>query len=153
MKLSKGISGLEFELRESQDGPLHIQFAKGNTLVVDETRSELRLMDGQQNLQLTIRINDAGLELDVNARKLNIHAGQELNLSADKINIDAASQLNLRSAGNMVQQVEKDFLTETGGVNKNIAKVQKLTASLGDVELKANDNIKLDGERVLLNCE
>jgi lipopolysaccharide assembly outer membrane protein LptD (OstA) len=153
MKLSKGISGLEFELRENQDGPLHIQFAKGNTLVVDESRNELRLLDGKQNLQLTIRINDAGLELDVNAQKLNIHAEKELNISADKINIAAANQLNLHSAGNMVQRVEKDFLTETTGTHKNVAKVQKLTASLGNVELKANDNIKLDGERVLLNCE
>lgn len=133
--------------------PFTIRLAGGNKLTIDDQNGELRLKNKNNELQLTILIRSDGLVVNVNATQLNVNATEQLTLSSKKINIEAAEQLNLSSSGNFVQQVDKDALTEVGGANKSIALVQKITATLGNIELKANDDVKLDGERVRLNCD
>jgi hypothetical protein len=138
---------------ERQPSILSIKLPAGNTLLVDKDANELKLLGKDQVLQLTIKIKEEGLVVNVNASQLNITGTDELNLSSKKINIEASEQINIKSNGNLVQQIGKDCLTETGGTNKNIARIQKLTASLGNVEIKANDDVKLDGESVKLNSD
>lgn len=138
--------------RENIELPV-VEFRTGNTLVIDKERNELRLLNRDQKVQLIISVNNDELMLTINAQQLNINAANEINLSAKKINIEAAEQVNIKSGGNLVQQIEKDSLTEVGGNNKMIAAVQKITASLGNIELKANDDVRLNGERVKLNCD
>ena len=140
------------ELAEAQELPV-ITFKTGETVFIDKAAAELKLFDKNQHLQLVISMRENGLEININASHLNINATEELNLSGKKINIEATDQLNIKTAGNLVQQIEKDALTEVGGVNKMLATVQKITATLGDVMIKANDDIKLNGERVKLNCD
>lgn len=130
-----------------------VTFSLGNTLRVDKVNNELQLLNVNQELQLSIKITNEGLILNINAKELNINAGEQLNLSSKKININASEQINIKTAGNLVHQVKKDLLTEVGGTNKQIAQVQKITATFGNAEIKANDYVKLDGESVLLNCE
>ena len=140
------------ELTEAKEKPA-VTFKTGESVFIDRAASEIRLLDKNKNLQLVIGISDNGLEININATHLNINATEELNISGKKINIAATDQLNIKTAGNFVQQVDKDALSEVGGVNKMLATVQKITATLGDVIIKANDDIKLNGERVKLNCD
>lgn len=137
----------------NEDANPIIRFSLGNSLMIDKTNNEISLLNNNDEIQLSIKITSEGLIVNLNAGKLNIHANEELNLVSKKINIEASQQLKLKSGGNLIQQVEKDLLSEVGGTNKQIAKVQKIIASLGNVEVKANDYVKLDGESVLLNCE
>lgn len=130
-----------------------VKFSLGNTLVVDRENNEIRLFNIKEELQLSIKLTTEGLLVNVNAKELNISAAESLNLSSKKININATEQINIKTAGNFVQEVNKDFLSEVGGTNKLIAQVQKITATLGNVNIKANDDVRLDGERVKLNCD
>lgn len=130
-----------------------IEFKTGNGINIDTHKEQIRILDKNKQVQLTITLQEQGLVIDINAAQLNINAAEELNLTGKKINIKATDQLNIKSAGNMVQQIDKDALFEIGGTNKMIAAVQKITATLGEVVLKANDDIKLNGERVKLNCD
>lgn len=130
-----------------------IELKTGNGINIDTHKEEVRILDKNMNVQLVITIKESGLVIDINAAQLNINAAEELNLSGKKINIKATDQLNIKSAGNLVQQIDKDSLTEVGGTNKMLAAVQKITATLGEVVVKANDDIKLNGERVKLNCD
>lgn len=130
-----------------------VKFKTGNILIIDKELGELRLLGKNQTVQLVISVNEDALVLNINALVLNINASDELNFSGKKINIDAVEQLSIKSGGNFVQQIDKDSLTEVGGINKMIAQIQKITANLGNVELKANDDVRLNGERVKLNCD
>jgi uncharacterized protein (DUF2345 family) len=141
------------DTNEIQSHLSSIKFRSGNILVIDKVADEIKLLGKDQELQLVISIKKEGLIVNVNASQLNINSTDELNLSSKKINIEASEQINIKSEGNLVQQIAKDCLTETAGTNKNIARVQKLTATLGNVEIKANDDLRLDGEKVLLNCD
>lgn len=149
--MQMGETIIHSEIEATQHGV--IKFATGNTLFIDEINGELRLQNNKNELQLVINIKEGGLTVSVNASELNMHAVEQLNLSSKRININATEQLNIRTGGNLVQQVEKDLLSEVGGTNKLIAQVQKITATLGNVEVKANDDVRLDGERVKLNCD
>ena len=145
----------EFSIRERQKNSnlSFIEFSSGNTIIIDKKNEELRLINSNQLLQLVISVKEEGLIVDLNACHLNIKASDQLHLSAKKIDIEASEQIKLKSSGNIVQDVGKDFLTEVGGTNKMIAVVHKITANLGNVEIKANDDVRLDGERVKLNCD
>lgn len=137
----------------SRDPDSIIKFSFGTSMIIDRINNEVSLLNNTNELQLSIKVTSEGLMVIVNAAKLSIEATEELNLVSKKINIEASQQLKLKSDGNLIEQVKKDLLSEVGGTNKQIAKVQKIKASLGNVEIKANDYVKLDGESVLLNCE
>jgi phage baseplate assembly protein gpV len=130
-----------------------IRFSQGSSLEIDKANGEIRLVNKQQEVQMTIGIKEEGLTVSINAAHLNINASESLNFSSKKINIDAEQQLNISTQGNLVTEIAKDALTEIAGKNKVKAAAQTLIADLGNIELKANDDIKLDGERVQLNCE
>jgi len=130
-----------------------IKFNSGNTLLIDRDKGQLTLLGKSQNIQLVISMTDDSLVVNLNARQLNINASEELNFSAKKINIHAEDQLSIKSGGDLIQRVGNNQVTEVKGVNKTVAQIQKMVASLGNVEIKANDDVRLDGERVLFNCD
>jgi phage gp45-like len=143
---------LQNECSSLKENPV-IEFSTGDSIVIDTIKEEVKLIDRNNQLQMTIGFAKIGLVININAAKININAVEELNLSGKKVNITATDQLKIQTAGNLVQQIDKDSLTEVGGSNKMKAKVQQITATLGDVSIKANDDIVLNGERVKLNCD
>lgn len=154
MENSKEIT--KHKLREKKihmQGISAIEFESGSSLIVDHENGELKILNKNKVIQLVISVRNDELILNLNAVKLNINASDELNFTGRKINIDATEQINIKTAGNMIQEITKDSLMEVGGTNKMIAQIQKITANLGNVELKANDDVRLDGERVKLNCD
>ena len=132
---------------------LEIKFATGHSLSTNKELGEINITNSKNEIQLTILITAAGIVINANANQLNVNASNQLNLQSKKINIDASELLVLKSGGNFVQEINKDALTEIMGTNKHLAKIQKIVATMGNIEIKANDNIKLQGEQVLLNCE
>lgn len=147
----------EVALPANLDGPAastqFIDFPAGVTLAIDPTKEELTLTDENKSTLLVISISDKGLILNLKALQLNIQAFDQLNLAGRQINIEASEQLSLKSRGNMQQTIENDLQIEAGGNLSSRAKVQKIEATLGNAEIKANDDVRLDGERVKLNCD
>lgn len=74
---------------------------------------------------------------------LRLHAGLKIELAGD-LTIDAATIALHGRAG----------LSLTSGADAHIAAVGDLVAraELGDVSIRANDDVRLDGERVRMNC-
>lgn len=138
---------------KSLNEELEIKFATGYTLNTNKELGEINITNSKNEILLTILITAAGISINAKANQLNVKASDQLNLQSKKINIDASELLILKSGGNFVQEIDKDALTEIRGNNKHLAKTQKIVATTGNIEIKANDNIKLQGEQVLLNCE
>ena len=114
-----------------------IPLAHNHTLVVEPGAdgSVLRLYaaDGKQTIAL--RVTAAGLEMEF-VGGLSLRTDGDLAFSARRIDLNAAEGMSLTTAGD---------LTTTG-------RSQTIVADLGDVRLKANDDVKINGERVLVNC-
>jgi hypothetical protein len=92
---------------------------------------------------LSIRVTQEGAEL-LFEDGLKMRAEGKLTLDGEQVTIRARDELRLESGGEAYVQVEGDLYSE--------ARVQNIKATLGNVNLKANDDVKLRAERILLNC-
>lgn len=140
-------------LNEKKSDLMRMEFETGNILVADRYKGLIIVCDKSEAVQIAIQIQDGGLEISLNASKLNITSSDELVLSSKKIEIKASEELSIKTSGNFIQQIGKDILTEVQGTNKMIAETHKITADLGNVEIVANDDVCLNGERVKFNCD
>ncbi|MEI2758706.1 MAG: hypothetical protein V9G42_04625 [Bacteroidia bacterium] len=120
---------------------------------VDHLKEEVQLVDSNNTVHLVITFTENGLELTINAKNLKINVSEQLSLSGEEINIHASKKLSLISDGNLISEIDGSMVTHVRGDNENIARIQKVTSTLGNIEMKANDNFKVEGERVLLNCD
>ena len=114
-----------------------IPLAHNHSLVVEPTAggSVLRLFaaDGKQTIAL--RVTAAWLELEF-VGGLSLKTEGDLSLSARRIDLNATEGMSLTTAGDL----------------KTTGRSQTIVADLGDVKLKANDDVRVNGERVLVNC-
>lgn len=125
----------------------------GNILIVNTEKQEIKLVDNNKTTQLIISVKEKGLSLAINAFEINIHATDELNFSSKTIKMSASEKIEIKTDGDLEFKIEKDCNSEIGGASQSNAKTQLIRANLGNVEMKANDDVRLDGERVLFNCD
>lgn len=132
------------DIRKSSS-EIHLAMENGYEVLVVPKSNQLFVSDPTGGIALQITMTDQGPLLQLSSAILNIEATQKLSLSADEVDIHAVKQLNLRSDGAMSETIAGD--------KSSTAEAYDHTARLGDFQVKANDDIKLNGERVKLNCE
>jgi hypothetical protein len=125
----------------------------GNYLVLDKDRQEIKVIDKNNATQLIIKIRPEGLSLQINAVDININAVNQLNFYGKEVNIEASDAIRIKTHGDLVHEIGNNSTSTIGGTNNIKAQTQLITAELGNVEIKANDDVRLDGERVLFNCD
>jgi uncharacterized protein (DUF2345 family) len=115
-------------------------------LVLERARGGDRLSivaaDGQ--VRAMIEISADGAVLRLGGEKLTIQTEGALAIDAQRVAIHARQGMALTTGGDLVLRAD-------GDVHSN-ARVQNITADLGDVKIKANDDVRLNGERVRSNC-
>jgi len=128
---------------------------KGHSVaIIEKNKKDLIQVRNAQGVTLfTIEVSDEGTNLNIEAENINIKANKTLHLSGENIDLESKKDLYLKSKGDFNQYVKGNKTIETQGENIETAKTQYIKAYLGDVKLKANDDIKLNGERVKLNCD
>ena len=93
---------------------------------------------------LTIEVTSRGPVLRFEGASLTLEAAGDLSICADTLRLSGRSGLALESQG--------DVRLETPGDLHLVARVQNIRASLGNVNIGANDDVRLNGERVMVNC-
>ncbi len=140
----------------TEENPIYEKPLKqGHSLtILDKNGSDVVQVRNAQGLTLfTIEITEQGTNLNIEAKNINLVAEDKLNLSANEVTIDSRKKTVLINRGDYENKIEGNCNIETMGDSLNIAKTHLIKASLGDVKLQANDDIKLNGERVKLNCD
>lgn len=102
---------------------------------------------------LTIHWTDAGPVVRVAAAALEVQAQKRLSLDCEELHvratggatIDVGGDLHERVAGSVHRVTRGDALTEAQHV--------RVEARPGGIELRANDDVRVTGERVLLNSD
>lgn len=135
------------------DMEMNLSLFGGFKLLVSKNARHLEVKSDDNQSCIQINILQEGLEITCNSSSLKLSATDTVKIAARNIELDASEKLSLHSGGNLITQVKKDTLIEVGGMHKSIAEEQTIVARLGDVAIKANDDIRIDGERVKLNCE
>lgn len=98
-----------------------------------------------QQLQIEIRFEPSGPVVRVAAPELQLEGVQQVVASCDTFKVDARERIELRSGGEIVQQA--------AGTSRVEARRIEMDASPGAIRLKANDEVQLKGELILLNCD
>ena len=123
-----------------------IELAGGHELVVsgalDRNVVELVAQNGQ--IRLSIEVSDAGAVLSFEGAALRLQAKGDLVIEAERLALVGRSAVALETAGDLHLRAHGDLTSE--------ARIQTIRAELGNVNVKANDDVRLDGERVLVNC-
>ena len=104
--------------------------------------------DGAVCLRMTLAPD--GPVVEMRTRSFRLAATEELRLDCDRMEINANRQISIRSA-NLEQSITEDIRVRAGGIIHSEANTQKIEARLGDIELRANDDVALDGEQIRLN--
>lgn len=104
----------------------------------------LELFGRGGKLVLAIEVTESGPVLRFEGAGLTLKAAGELVLDAKKLTLHAEESLALSSGGDLELRAAGDI--------HSVAREQTITAELGDVRVEANDDVRLDGERVLVNC-
>ncbi|MEZ4380356.1 MAG: hypothetical protein R3A79_03355 [Nannocystaceae bacterium] len=106
-----------------------------------ERRLDLHAPDGRLCVRLTL--GEAGPQIEVLGASLAIRAERELTLACEQLEIDAEAGIRVRSRGDLELFADGALRTE--------AFEQRLVARRGDLSLEANDDVAVEGERILLN--
>lgn len=89
--------------------------------------------------------------VEMQSVSLSIAARDALTLECDRLDIHARQEIILRSDGDLSQQAGGDLRLRAEGLLETEAHTQHLRARWGDIQVTANDDVLLDGERIRLN--
>ncbi|WP_437690664.1 hypothetical protein [Sorangium sp. So ce176] len=132
-----------------------VPLASGRSIEIAEEGAEerihIRAAAGQ--LLVSIRLTDEGPVLSLSGASLEIAAAKTLSLSCDTLRIQAAQDAAVEVGGSLHERVRGSVVREAGRSARTTAREVMLEASPGGVEIRANDDVDIVGERVRLNSE
>lgn len=108
-----------------------------------EQGSLIRLLEIGKNELLHLELGPRGPVLHLGGG-LGIAVAGELRFEAERVDIRGRDGVCLHSEGDTVIHSDGDMVAD--------ARQLDLKAGLGDVRVSANDDVKLVGERIRLNC-
>src|SRR5262249_38366280 len=106
-------------------------------------QGELLLAGGDGRELVRIEVGERGLSLRASGLVLTWDEGGGLRLEVDRLTLVGREHVAIETAG--------DLELRAGGRMSLTAPDQAITATVGDVQIHANDDVALSGEKILLN--
>lgn len=133
-------------LRKKGDDMQSIQLVGDQRLIVERAESgdSIYLIGPGGRMSITIEVTKEGPILRFDTPGLVIETTGQLGINAERISIHARRELDLSCDGNASVKIAGNLETS--------ARIQTIRAELGNVDVKANDDVRLVGEHILLNC-
>jgi hypothetical protein len=98
----------------------------------------------QEPVEIEITISARGPVIRASAAALEIDSSGAVDLRCERLNVDAGQGITLRAP---------EILQQATGKLRAEGSVVEVDAIAGDVRIHANDDVKVVGEQVLLNCD
>jgi uncharacterized protein (DUF2345 family) len=130
----------------TMDTTTELELPGQQRLLVEQRPDEslLRIVSLDGSVRLTITVTEKGPVLRFDGPDLLIQTTGALALDAERIALHARGALELTAGGDARIAARGDLSAE--------GRIVDVTAQLGNVNVKANDDVKLNGERVMMNC-
>jgi hypothetical protein len=101
-------------------------------------------------VELDVTLTPDGPRLRFRSAELALETEGRLSMRCDELDVRARGRIYQESAG-LEQRVEGDAKVSVRGVLRQRARETEIRSVRGDVEISANDDVRLVGERVKLN--
>lgn len=121
----------------------------GRTLVVD-TQS-LSITDADGVLELAIELRADGPLVRVRAAQLRVETDGDIALDCQRFAVEARDGIRLTTDADLSTSVAGDVTCRAGGLAHWEGRDVRVRARRGEAQIEAHDDVRIDGERVLLN--
>jgi len=123
-----------------------VELVKNQKLVIEfhPTRNDLNIVGPNGATRLSIQVTENGPVLKIGRGSLAIQIEGNLSIDAEQITIHGRKGMALTTDGDIRIDAAGDLISK--------AHTQKVRATPGNVDIEANDDITLDGERIRMNC-
>jgi hypothetical protein len=131
---------------DAPSSPSIIPFARQHTLALrsDAETGELRLRAADGRELVLVEVGSRGLSVRASGLTLTWdERGGSLRLEVDRLTLVGREHVAIETEGNLELRA--------GGRMSFTAPDQVITATVGDVQIVANDDVALSGEKILLN--
>ncbi|HVY37303.1 MAG TPA: hypothetical protein VHM31_05190 [Polyangia bacterium] len=124
-----------------------LDLAGRHQLVVERSDrgDSLRLVSPDGATPIVIEVTSGGVTLRIGAPHVAIEAAGDLSIAADRLALRGRQEVSVSSGGDLQLVAAGDLESRAQG--------QLLRAERGSVDVKASDDVKLAGERVMVNCD
>ena len=104
------------------------------------------------NVELEVRLTDRGPVLSFRAAEMELAAAGRMSIECDQLDVRTSSGIRQHTGGDFEQIVSGNAQSFVRGDSESTAAATRIRAVRGNVEVRANDDVRLNGERVKLNC-
>jgi hypothetical protein len=119
--------------------------------VVGAERRLLHLQAPDGTVCLTISLRPGGPAVELSAASLRVATTGDLTLDCERLQVNARERIELLSGADIALDAGANVTTRATGEIATEADGQQHRARLGNIDLAANDDVSLQGERVRLN--
>lgn len=133
-----------------------LSLAHGRTLTLspplaDSEGGVLSIVDAAGALELVIDLRAEGPIVRVRAAALQVETEGEISLGCERFELRAREGVRLVSDGDFSTSVAGDVDCRAGGLAHWEGKAVRIRARRGEAQIEAQDDVRIEGERVLLN--
>lgn len=123
-----------------------VSLAGDHRLVVARGADEdvLQVQGSDGSLHVEVVVTETGTRIRLEGDDVRIRSTGRLSLDGESVAIRGRDGVSLQSGA--------DLEVDVAGVIESEAHAQRLIARRGDTTIYANDDLKLDGERIRMNC-
>jgi len=129
-----------------------VAFAAGRTLELDRTAQTVRLLNPDGLVELSVRITPNGPVLSFGAGSLELIQAGTLRLDVNKLEIRTREGMDLETSGSVRERIGGDHQIHCAGEVRLEAGTATVVAHSGDLRLDSCEDVRIEGERVLVNC-
>lgn len=101
--------------------------------------------------ELSVRLTREGPVLELRGASIEIEATRAVAVRCERFELAAREAVVIASGGELRETAAGDHALVVGGRSSTQAHAVAITARLGNVDVKANDDVELHGERIYLN--
>ncbi|MFH1764450.1 MAG: hypothetical protein ABIF09_09685 [Gemmatimonadota bacterium] len=140
---------------QTQTLPQVIELSRNQKLVIHRTHSLppapsgesedcVRLLDSEGATSLTIRVGAGGTVIELGGGPVALNVEGDLAISSRRLMLHGREEVTITSDADVRIEAQENALIK--------AKRQEIIATRGDMKVYANDDVKIDGERIRMNC-
>jgi hypothetical protein len=132
-----------------------VQLPSGRSIewyALEDGAEHLRIRGIDGDVELEVVLTESGPRLRFRAADIALEADGKVQVDCDEFHVRSRGDIVHEAAGNMGESVAGNAVTVVRGDLRMSARTAGVRATRGDVRLKANDDVKLEGERIKLNC-
>lgn len=117
-----------------------------------EGRDRLTIKSPSGEVELEIRMTERGPLLRFRAADVELEATRDVKVSCNDFEVKAQGAIVQESGGDLRQRIGGKADVKVRGRMTLAARESRLQAKRGNVQIEANDDVEILGERIKLNC-